>query len=161
MNKYIYSLLIVSVVGGLINSFISSFGNIKKYVNYFIGILMVICILSPVIGVVNNISYFKNNISEFFNNIVSEEIINNSNEIIINTGTEAIKRGIEKSIIDKFGLNEKEIFVELNFDKSDIESIKITKINITLTGKASWYDADSIKKYLEKMIGGNISVVKR
>ena len=43
---------------------------------------------------------------------------NDSNEIIINTGTEAIKRGIKTSLIEKFGLDEKEIFVELEPDES-------------------------------------------
>lgn len=161
MNKYVYTLLIVSVVGELINSFISSFGSIKKYVSYFIGVLMITCLLSPIINVINNTSSLKNNISDFLDGIVSEEIINNSNDIIINTGIDAIKDGIKKEIINKFDLEEKEIFIELDIDKSNIESIKIKKIYIILTGKASWSDVDTVKEYLENIIGGNISVTRR
>ncbi len=161
MNGYIYTLLIVSVVGGLINSFISSFGSIKKYVSYFIGVLMVICLLSPVISIINNTSELKNNISSFFDKIASEDIINSSNDIIINTGVDAITNGIKNELINRFGFEEKEIIIELEIDKNNIEAIKITKINIILTGKASWSDVDTVKEYLENIIGGNISVTRR
>ena len=161
MNKYIYTLLIISVISGLINSFISSFGSIKKYVDYFIGLLIVVCLMSPIIDIVGNISSLKNNISEFVENLVSEDEINSSNEIIINAGVDAIKNGIKKEIADKFGLDEKEILIELDIDKGNIESIKIKQISIILTGKASWSDVDTVKDHLEKIIGGNISVKRR
>lgn len=158
---YIYTLIIVSVVGGLINSYISSFGNIKKYVSYFTSVLMVICMLSPITNIVKNMSELKNNISNLFDKIATEDIINNSNDIIINTGIDAISKGIKNELITKFGFNENEIIIDLEIDKSYIEAIKITKIKIILTGKASWSDVDAVKKYIENIIGGDISVTRR
>ena len=161
MNSYIYSLLIISVVGGIINSYASSFEKTKKYVEYFIGLLIVITLISPIINVINNVSVFKNNINSFVENLLNEQEISNTNEIIINSSSEAIINGIKKELINKFNFNEKDLNIDLELDKNSIESIKIIKINVVLTGKASWSDVDTVKQYLEKIIGGDIYVTRK
>ena len=161
MKSYIYTLIVVSVIGGLSSSFLSSFGNIKKYVNYFISILTILCLLSPIIEIVSNVSNIKDKISDYFENIVLDEKIDNTNDIIINSSTEAISKGIKTELINYFGFDEKDLYIELEIDKSNIESVKITKINVVLTGKASWSDVDTVKSYLKNIIGGNISVTRR
>jgi hypothetical protein len=114
--------------------------------------------LSPLASFLSNIGSTKDFIKEYFDSFASEEIINSTNDIIINSGIDSIKNGIENTLIQKFGFNEGDIIVELDIDKSNIEAIKIKKINIILTGKASWSDVDRVKSYLESIIGGNISV---
>lgn len=122
---------------------------------------MVICMISPLIDVLENVSQIKENFSNFFEEITDSDSLNSKNEIIINTGTNALVKGIKNTLLEKYGFNEKEIIVELETDTTNIESIKITKINVILTGKASWSNVDSVKEYLEKIVGGDISVVRR
>ena len=161
MNKYITSLIIVSIVGGIISNMLSSFGGIKKYVNYFIGIVAITCLLSPIFSVVNNISLAKANIKEYFNDLINQDAINESNEIIVNSGIESIQNGIKNTIIDKYGFDERDVIVSLEADTSKIEAIKIKHISVILTGKASWSDVDEVKRYLENIIGGSISVTRK
>ena len=161
MNSYIYSLLIISVVGGIINSYTSSFGKTKKYVEYFIGLLIVITLISPIINVINNFSMFENNINDFVENLINEQELGNTNEIIINSSSEAIINGIKKDLVNKFNFDDKDLIIDLELDKNSIESIKIIKINVILTGKASWSDVDTVKEYLEKIIGGDIYVTRK
>ena len=158
MKIYVSTLLIVSVVGGTLSSICSSLNDLKKYINYFVGLVAVICMLSPLTSFITNISTTKEQIKEYFNNLTNEEVINNSNDIIINSGIVSIENGIKSAIIQRFGFEENEIVVNLSLDKTNIEAIKIKQINIILTGKASWSDVDSVKSYLESIIGGNISV---
>lgn len=161
MNNYLYSLLIVSLIGGIVNSLVDSCKNLKHYINYYLSLVMVICMISPVMAVFNNISEYKENISNFVENIIDNDSLNGTNEIIINTGTDVIIKGIKNSLIDKFGFDEKELIVELETDKTNIEAIRIKKINIILTGKSSWSDVDSVKNYLDNIVGGDISVTRR
>lgn len=158
MKAYVSTLLIVSIIGGIVSSLCSSLKDLKKYINYFVGLIAIICMISPLTSFVTNISSTKEQIKEYFNSLTSEEIINNSNDIIINSGVESIENGIKNAIIQRFSFEENEIIVNLSLDKTNIEAIKIKQINIILTGKASWSDVDSVKSYLESIIGGNISV---
>ncbi len=161
MNDYVYSLLIISLIGGLLTSFLSSFGTVKKYVEYFIGLLIVISFLFPILEVVKNTQETKNNITDFFNSIIQNEQANGTTDLIINSGKDAIIKGIKKEIINEFQLEERDIIVEIELDENNIEAIKITKITVTLTGKASWADVDSVQYHLKKIIGGNIYVTRK
>ncbi len=161
MNKYAISLIIISIVGGIINSLASHFTYTKKYINYFVSLVAVICLLAPVISIAKDTSLIKDKINSYFDSLRVEEIINNSNNVIITSSKEAIANGIKNELIDKFQFDEKEIIIEIETDNSDMEAIKITKISIILTGKASWSDVDSVKSYLENIIGGNISVTRK
>jgi len=160
MSKYIYSLLIISVVGGLINSIVSSFGT-RKYINYFINLLVVLCLLAPLTSTLKNITNIKENIKSFLVNDSIQETIDDSNNLIINTGLEAISEGIKNEIINKYNFDTKEVIVEIEGDSTNIEAVKIKKIKVILTGKASWTDVDAVKAFLDNMIGGNIVVIRR
>lgn len=122
---------------------------------------MVICMLSPLTEVIGSASNLKYNIASFFDRITDDEALNGTNEIIVNTGIDAVKKGIKNTLIEKYGFDEKEIIVDIETDTTNIEAIKITKIKIILTGKASWSDVDSVKDYLKNIVGGDISVTRR
>ena len=162
MNTYISTIITVSVISGIISSVISSINDgIKKQINYIIGLICVIVLLSPIISIVNNATEFKNSISNFFESITTEEKINDSNEIIVNTGIEKICQGVKESIVQRFGFDEKEVIVDAELNDTNINSISISKINVVLTGKASWSDVDTVKKYLEDLIGCDASVTRK
>ena len=161
MKNYVLTLLIVSIIYGIVSIIASSFPKVKKYICYFVGLVSIICMLSPIISIVNGVSDLKNNIKDFLDNTLSQEIITESNKIIISSGIESVEKGIKNTVIDKFNFDSRDVYVSVEYDNSSIESIKISKINVTLTGKASWSDTDTVKKYLEEATAFTVYVTRK
>ena len=136
-------------------------GTVKKYVNYFISLIMVLVLLSPLFEILSSFDNVKEYINDFFHSIRTEEILDSSNTLIVNTSEQRVCDGIKEMIITKFAFEETDVYVSLECDKSDITSIKILAINVTLTNKASWSDTDKVKDYLDKMVGCKINVTRR
>ena len=160
MNEFLRSVLLLSVVSGIINSLIIN-GTVKKYINYLISLICVLIIISPVFNVLSSISKIEEYINNFTHSIKTEEIINNSNSLIVNTSEEKVCNGIKEMVISKFGFEETDVYVSLDLDKADIGSIKIRSVNVVLTNKASWSDTDRVKEYLDKTVGCKINVTRR
>ena len=160
MNEFLRSVLLLSVVSGIINSLIIN-GTVKKYVNYLISLICVLIIISPVFNILSSISKIEEYINNFTHSIKTEEIINNSNSLIVNTSEEKVCNGIKEMVISKFGFEETDVYVSLDLDKADIGSIKIRSVNVVLTNKASWSDTDRVKEYLDKTVGCKINVTRR
>ena len=161
MNNYILSLIVISIISGIVNMLTSHFGATKKYISYFVSLIMVICLLSPILKALEYKDSIKNKIEDFYKSFDVEGIVNNSNNIIISSSAEAISKGVKSEIVNKFGLDENEVIVNVKFDKTNIEAVEITEINVILTGKASWSDVDSVKEYLQKIIGGSVFVTRK
>lgn len=161
MKSYIYSLLIMSFIAGIINSYAENLNKTQKYINYFMSIIMIILMISPLTSIISNTEKIKENLNFIIEEITENESIQGTNEIIINSGKEAIIKGIKNILIENYGFNEKEIQIKLEADSSNIEAIKISKITVILTGKASWSDVDKVKEYLSKNIGAEIEVTRR
>ena len=160
MNSYTLTILTVSVVGGIINSLVSSTA-LKKYVSYIISLVCVVCLIAPVGSIIGNISNIKNNVNNFMEEIFESDDYKNSNSLIINTGTEKVCEGLKEIIKERYNFDDNEVFVDLTLDKSNIQAIKIDQINIILTGKASWSDVDSVEKYLKDIVGCDVSVKRK
>ncbi len=161
MKTYLITILTVSVVGGIINSLIDSSSKIKKYINYLISLICVVCLVAPIGNVIGNISSIKAEINEYFEKVFVSEKIDASNDLIINTSKEKICDGIKNSVLEKYNFDEKEVFVDLTIDRTDIGSLKIEKINVVLTGKASWSDVKEVEEYLKNTIGSDIEVKRK
>ena len=162
MSEYIYSILVISVISGILKAIISSFNpGIKKQINYLVGLICALAILSPLASLVADITSTQEKINSFFDTVIAEEKINSSNQIIINSGVEKISEGIKASLVTKFKFDESEIFVKVKIDDKDINSLKISYIDVTLTGKASWSDTEKVKEYLEDLVGCEFIVKRR
>ncbi len=162
MNGYIYTILVVAIIGGIVNSIVSeSYGSLKKHINYVVGLICVICLIAPLGSLIKNSGEIKEGISDFFDNVVNEEYLDSSNSLIVNTGVDKVCLGIKSTVIDKFGFDEGDVIVTLETDTQNIDSITITKINIVLTGKASWTDVKNVKDYIENLVGVKADVTRR
>lgn len=161
MKGYILTILTVSIVGGIISSLIDSGNQLKKYVKYVVSLVCIVCLISPMASVIGNTANIKSNLTKYFDEIFVFDKIDATNSLIINSSEEKICDGIKKTLLDKYNFEEKEVFVTLEIDKTDIQAIKIEKINVILTGKASWHDVKSVEEYLEDIIGGNVSVKRK
>ncbi len=162
MNGYIYTILVVAIIGGIVNSIVSeSYGSLKKHINYVVGLICVISLIAPLSSLIKNSGELKESISGFFDNVVNEEYLDSSNSLIVNTGVDKVCLGIKSTVIDKFGFDENDVIVTLETNTQNIDSITITKINIVLTGKASWTDVKNVKDYIENLVGVRADVTRR
>ena len=162
MKSYIYTILALAVVCGIISSLLSDTNQgTKKYVNFLMGLVMVITIMMPFKNLTYGISNIKNAVNGFFDNIKIQQIIDNSNTVIINSSKENICKGIKNSLLSKYGFNENEVEISLEIDTSEISAIKITGVNIILSGKAAWSDVNEVSKYMENLVGVNVNVTRK
>ena len=162
MKSYIYTILVLAVVCGIISSLLSDTNQgTKKYVNFLMGLVMVITIMMPFKNLTYGISNIKNTVNDFFDNIKIQQIIDNSNTVIINSSKENICKGIKNSLLSKYGFNENEVEISLEIDTREISAIKITGVNIILSGKAAWSDINEVSKYMENLVGVNVNVTRK
>ena len=160
MNNYVRSIVILAILSGILKALLSNY-KIKKYVNYLIGLIMVIMIIMPFNNFTHKINVAKEQINGIFESLNFQNNINDSNSVIVNTTKEKVTKGLRDALISKYGFDERDIFIELILDDSEISSIKITGVNIILTNKASWSNVDSVKSYTENLIGVNVNVTRK
>ncbi|MBQ8545907.1 MAG: stage III sporulation protein AF [Clostridia bacterium] len=161
MNTYTLTILTVSLVGGIINSLVASNNGLKKYISYIVSLVCVVCLISPIGSLIGNIANIKSNINDYVEEVFSSDAYNNSNSLIINTGKEKVCEGVKEIIKDRYGFDDNEVIVDLELDETNIQAIKIEKINIILTGKASWSDVNTVEEYIKDMVGCDISVKRK
>ena len=160
MKAYIFTIITVSVIGGIVTSLISDENaSLKKRLNFIIGIICAIVLLSPIVSVVSNVNQVKKGINEFVGSINADN--SKLNTLIISNGAEKITSGIKKTVVNKFNIDEAEITVDLVLNNEDIESIEIEQIKIELTGKATWLDEFKIKEFVEEQTGCSVKIIKR
>ena len=160
MNKYVNTIFITSFISGILLT-LTPEGKIKKYVQYVTSLLIVISIVGPFSNLIINITDLKFDLKDYIDDLLVTDKIQISNSLIIHTGSEKISQGIKDVILEKYNFDENEIEVELVLNKENITAIKIEKINVYITGKASWSDACKIEEYLKGLVGGDIYVKRR
>jgi len=162
MNGYLYSIIIIAIITGILKSVTSDMrSGVKKYVNFISSLIMVTVILIPFTNITKGITNIKSSISDISNSILSSEHINNSNSIIINTGKEKIAEGIKDALITKFSFDERDIHITVNTDETNISAVKILSVDIILTGKSSWSNVAQVKEYTENLIGVTANVTRK
>ncbi len=162
MIGYLKAIVILAVLSGIIKAFISeNSSGTKKYVNYLIGLTMVIIIILPFKNFTYQIGNIKEQISDFMNGYDFGNAINNSNSVIVNTTKEKVCEGLKDALISKFGFDERDVFIELTIDDTEISAIKITGVNVILTNKASWSNVDTVKDYMGNLVGVNTNVTRK
>ncbi len=161
MSGFLNSILVLAIASAIISSLLSYNNAIKKYVSYFLSLIMLLVLLTPLFKLFSSFDTIKEYIRDFSHSIKTEEIIDNSNTLIVNTTSERVCDGIKELIITKFGFEESDVYVSLELDEYDISAIKIRAVNVVLTNKASWSDTDRVKEYLDKTVGCQINVTRR
>lgn len=162
MNSYLYSIIIIAVITGILKSVTSDMrSGVKKYINYLASLVMITVILIPFANITRSIADIKNNILNISNDFLKNEYINNSNSIIINTGKEKIAEGIKSALISRFSFDERDIHISVNTDETNITAVKIISVDIVLTGKASWSNVTQVKDYTEHLIGVTVNVTRK
>ena len=155
MNTYVSQIIIISIVGGIVTSLLSrKSSHINKYINFIIGLICTIVLISPIVTFTKNTTIITQQIEEIF----SSDKVSISNEIIINTSVEKLNKGIEENLMKKFNLNDDDINVITRINKDNIENIMIEEIEITLCNKAIWLDDSKIIEYAKEITGSKIKI---
>lgn len=161
MNTYFNTILTVSLVGGIISSFVPERSGLKKYIGYIISLVIILCLVSPLTSILTSTIQFKESINNFLDKISVSEDIEKSNSLIINSSKEKISNGIKEVIIQKYKFDESEVIVDLILDTEEIDSIRVERVLVTLTGKSSWSDVGAVKEYLNNIIGTETEVRRK
>jgi len=161
MNGYIFTIIAISVISGIISSMLSANKNsLKRYINFISGLICSIALLTPIVTIAGNIGAFSDSIESIIDSLNTNEGISSTNEIIIETGKEQIEQGIKKAIISKFGFSEEDIAVKVIVNDENIEAVILEKTEIILRNKASWTDEQQIKTYVESLVGCRVDIKK-
>jgi len=162
MSGYLRSIIILAVISGIIKAFFTDAStNTKKYINFLTGLVMVAIIISPLKDLRVKINNAREYISDFSNGIFASDVIDKSNYIIIKSSKEKICEGIKEAVISKYGFDKRDIYVDIIVDTTEISAIKITRVNIILTNRASWSNVDEVKKYTENLVGVKVNVTRK
>ena len=161
MKNFAFTILSASLVGGIINSLVSQKSKVKKYVLFLVTIVCTLSMLQPLITVLSSAADLKSTVASFFEDFFVQDKIDSTNDIIINTSKSRIENGIKDLVIDKYKFDENEVSVEIILNQEDINEIKIEKIYVYITGKASWSDTEVIEKFLSNMVSSEIEVKRK
>ena len=162
MNGYIFTIIVVSVISGIISSLLSSNKNsLKKYVNFISGLICSLALLSPIVSIAVNMDKFSSSVENLVNSLSISESANITNKLLIETGTEQISEGIKKTAISRFNFSEENIEVKALVNDDNIEAVILESIEIYLKNEATWTDEQLIKKYVEDLVGCQVKIIKR
>ena len=160
MNEYIYTVVTVTTIGGILISLLpEKSSKIKKQINFIVGLICTLVFISPIIGILSNSQAIKDNISSI---VLSIDNVSSSatNEIIVGTSLDKISQGIKKSIINKFNLNEQDADVRVFITDKSKEVIYIDYVEIILKNGATWTDDNKIKEYIEDLSGCKVKILR-
>ena len=160
MNEYIYTVVTVTTIGGILISLLpEKSSKIKKQINFIVGLICTLVFISPIIGILSNSQAIKDNISSIVLSIDNVSS-NATNEIIVGTSLDKISQGIKKSIINKFNLNEQDVDVRVFISDKSKEVIYIDYVEIILKNGATWTDDNKIKEYIEDLSGCKVKILR-
>ena len=160
MNEYMYTVVTVTTIGGILISLLpEKSSKIKKQINFIVGLICTLVFISPIIGILSNSQAIKDNISSI---VLSIDNVSSSatNEIIVGTSLDKISQGIKKSIINKFNLNEQDVDVRVFITDKSKEVIYIDYVEIILKNGATWTDDNKIKEYIEDLSGCKVKILR-
>ena len=161
MKGYIFTIIAVSVISGIISSMLSnSKTGLKKFVNFISGLICAIALLSPIVTIANNMNSFSSSIEGFIDTLNGDDSVSTTNKIIIDTGTENICRGIKNTVISKYGFSENDVNINAKINADNIEAITLEEIEITLKNQATWIDEYNLKDFVENLVGCKVKIKK-
>ena len=162
MNKYVGTIILISIIGALISTIISGVeSGMKKHMALILGLVYTIVFITPIVSFASNTTVLKDNLTNILENITSNDSIYNKNQLIVKTSVENINNGIKEALVSKFDFKESDVDINIIVDDSNIESILIKKVQIVLSGEASWYSENKIREYLQDLVGCEINIIRR
>lgn len=159
MNLYVLTIIITSLIGGIVTSLASSKENgVKKHLNLLIGIISTIVLIAPIVNIVKQTDKLQNGFEKFLS--ITETEATEANKLIIATSTENICNGIKEAVTKEFNIKASDVEISAQINDESIESVIIESITITLKNNATWNDSDKIKSYVSGLVGCKVVINK-
>ena len=162
MDKYLISIVTVSICIGIYNIVVPQFHGIEKYTKA-IGMLVVICIIiSPFKELIkafdeNGFENIKESIGDYDNG-GSDEYNEIFKEYLNSFSIEEIKNDIYYVLYEKFEISNNDSEIEIFTDFVD-GNLTISKIQILLKGKAIFKNPYKIEEYFENQLSCDCQVL--
>lgn len=157
MKGYIISVICAGAVAFIVSTLSpeGEGGGLGRNVRFAIGLMLIIVCLSPLTDLVNTIKDLDLDsiLPKVENDAVDyEEYLNSTYE---SAEKENLICGIKVMLSDNFGIDESEADVSVTIEEKNGER-ELTRIFITLYGRAIWKDTGEIEAYLGKIFGCEI-----
>ena len=89
MKLYVMTVITVSVLGGIVSAMLPKDNSgLKKQVNFGIGLICAIALLSPVVSIAKNAGALTGEIEKAINSLEVNDSISQGNKIIIESSSE-------------------------------------------------------------------------
>ena len=161
MNSYALTIIVISVIGGILASLISSSNKgLKNHINFVVGLVSAIILIAPITSFAQNADKISENIDNVFTSIFDHESVKNSNNIILDSSVDMVSEGIINLVNKEFSIKRDNIEIEIITNKLNTDQIIMNEIIITLKNEATWYDEDIIKSYVSDLVGCNVTIKK-
>ncbi len=151
LKQYIYSLMVISVVGGVVTALTpSGKSEINKYVRFAVSVAAVFAMLAPFIGK----TFSELDLDAW--QIASGETQQTADSVLPEKVLEEAKKRAEQNIQlvlqTKFSISEDGAGVFLILDTEDMQAVKIVRVEVSLYDARHNISRDKIKEYLEETL---------
>lgn len=160
MEQYVYSIIIVSIIGSVISLIApeGEGGGLSRYVKLAAGVCVILVCFAPAVEAIEWIRGFdieaalpdlEDNYEEYesiFNSAYSDAEVDN------------LCDGIKTVVAEKYGLDPTCFTVSVKLSGEGDEK-RLARVTLTLYGSAIWADTGEIERYLSMMLGCEIVTI--
>lgn len=145
VRQYLISIIVASVIVGIVSRFINKKNGNFAVIRLICGIFLSFTILNPLFKLkIEKIGDFYIDITENASSFVSE-----GKEVAVDAAGEIIKEKLQAYILDKASTLQLDVGVELTLD----ENLPPSPQTVTIVGDISPYAKNVLSAFLEKEIG--------
>ena len=156
MRDYVRSILIVSVITGLVQSLLPS-EKMKKHIRFLSSCIVLLLLLHPLVTIGDALRGIYTDVNGLLDRIeAAEQSGIASGEALIQTyGEKAVSDYVKKYLSSEFALVPDEIEVQISNNEEDI------LVTVILRGRASWADGTAIAEQLRNKLSCPIKVIRK
>ena len=154
MTEYIFGIIGVSILVGVIDVICPDGGGFKKYMRLLSGLTVAVMLLSPM-G--NILSYFSTSFWGELDGMIyeeseREEYQDRLYESLENASRESIEESIEKILYERFDIKSGDADASAELERVDGELV-VKKLMVILRGAAIFKDPYEIEEYFASLLG--------
>ncbi len=160
ISEYFGTVLSAFIAAGICSVLVPDKSGIGKCVRYLISLCVIISIASPLRPAMSYLMDIFDGGAEIENMIDSEldKYVENTNKLIIEQNTKTICEALKNELREKMSIPSHECDITLDTEIDNGE-IRITRVNVILSGYSMWKDAKEIKALVYSLVGAECEVI--
>lgn len=152
LKQYIYSLMVISVIGGVITALTpTDKSEINKYVRFAVSVAAVFAMLAPFIGqTLSDLDFgtWQTDVGDF-----EQTADSMLPEKVLEEAKKRAEKNIQIVLQTKFGIPESDAGVFLVLDTEDMQAVEIVRLEVSL------YDARHNISWTKQTVSGGYAVL--